>query len=416
MPVWFNHCSCFLVHWQLTKPIVAEAINMIRRAVISTVAAAAALAGLAAWRLNAQTPVPISVTQAPPVPVVVAKVAVSDVPIVKVGIGTAVAYNSVAVHTQVTGTIEKIGFVEGQAVHPGSLIAQLDPRPFQAALQQAEANLARDQTHLTNAQANLGRYVPLEKNGYATEQQVSDQAAAVAEEQAAIFSDKATIDNAQTQLSYTTITSPIDGVTGIRRVDLGNIVQPGNATPIVTITQIQPISVVFTLPQTDVPDVQAAMAKGKLTTIAYSQDGSRELGTGTLLLVNNMISQSSGTVELKATFLNANKALWPGEYVTARLILEVRHDAITVPLTALQLGQNGSLVFLVQPNGTVQPRTVTIGETLDGRALIDKGLAPGDTVVTAGQYRLSSGTRIAAVAPDNPHVQNISPATQGMLQ
>ncbi len=389
---------------------------MIRRAVISTVAAAAALAGLAAWRLNAQTPVPISVTQAPPVPVVVAKVAVSDVPIVKVGIGTAVAYNSVAVHTQVTGTIEKIGFVEGQAVHPGSLIAQLDPRPFQAALQQAEANLARDQTHLTNAQANLGRYVPLEKNGYATEQQVSDQAAAVAEEQAAIFSDKATIDNAQTQLSYTTITSPIDGVTGIRRVDLGNIVQPGNATPIVTITQIQPISVVFTLPQTDVPDVQAAMAKGKLTTIAYSQDGSRELGTGTLLLVNNMISQSSGTVELKATFLNANKALWPGEYVTARLILEVRHDAITVPLTALQLGQNGSLVFLVQPNGTVQPRTVTIGETLDGRALIDKGLAPGDTVVTAGQYRLSSGTRIAAVAPDNPHVQNISPATQGMLQ
>ena len=389
---------------------------MIRRAVIGTVVAVVALAGLAAWRLNAQTPVPISVTQTPPVPVVVAKVAVSDVPIVKVGIGTAVAYNSVAVHTQVTGTIEKIGFVEGQAVHPGSLIAQLDPRPFQAALQQAEANLARDQTHLTNAQANLGRYVPLEKNGYATEQQVSDQAAAVAEEQAAIFSDKAAIDNAQTQLSYTTITSPIDGVTGIRRVDIGNIVQPGDATPIVTITQIQPISVVFTLPQTDVPDVQAAMAKGTLTTIAYSQDGSRELGTGTLLLVNNMISQSSGTVELKATFLNANKALWPGEYVTARLILEVRHDAITVPLTALQHGQNGSLVFLVQPDGTVQPRTVTIGETLDGRALIDKGLAPGDTVVTAGQYRLSSGTRIAAVAPDNPHVQNISPATQGMLQ
>jgi multidrug efflux system membrane fusion protein len=238
----------------------------------------------------------------------------------------------------------------------------------------------------------------------------------VAEQQSAIFSDKAAIDNAQAQLSYTTITSPIDGVTGIRRVDIGNIVQPGDATPIVTITQIQPISVVFTLPQTDVPDVQAAMAKGPLTTIAYSQDGSRELGTGTLLLVNNMISPSSGTVELKATFPNANKALWPGEYVTARLILEVRHDAMTVPLTALQQGQSGSLVFLVQPDGTVQARAVTIGETLDGRALIDKGLAPDDTVVTAGQYRLSSGTRIAAVAPDNPHVQNISPATQGMLQ
>jgi multidrug efflux system membrane fusion protein len=406
----------FHVHSWGNAPIVEEAIDMIRRAIAGTVVTVVSIGGLAAWRLNAQTPVPISVTQAPPVPVVVAKVAVSDVPIVKVGIGTAVAYNSVAVHTQVTGTIEKIGFVEGQAVQPGSLIAQLDLRPFQAALQQAEANLARDQTHLTNAQANLARYVPLEKKGYATEQQVTDQTAAVAEQQSAIFSDKAAIDNAQTQLSYTTITSPIDGVTGIRRVDIGNIVQPGDATPIVTITQIQPISVVFTLPQTDVPDVQAAMAKGPLTTIAYSQDGSRELGTGTLLLVNNMISQSSGTVELKATFSNANKALWPGEYVTARLILEVRRDAITVPLTALQQGQNGSLVFLVQPDGTVQPRTVTIGETLDGRALIDKGLAPGDTVVTAGQYRLSSGTRIAAVSPDNPHVQNISPATQGMLQ
>ena len=203
------------------------------------------------------------------------------------GIGSVVAYNVVDVHAQVTGTIDKIGFVEGQTVHPGSLIAQLDPRPFQAALQQAESNLARDQAHLTNAQTNLGRFVPLAKQGYATQQQVTDQTSAVTQLQAAIVGDKAAIFNAQTQLGYTTITSPIDGVTGIRHVDIGNILQPGSTTPIVTITQIQPISVDFTLPQQDVPAVQAAMAKGSLTAIAYGQDDHTELGQGTLLLVDN---------------------------------------------------------------------------------------------------------------------------------
>jgi multidrug efflux system membrane fusion protein len=374
--------------------------------------------GLAAWRIEATSeasaaPAP---APAPPVPVVAERVQVSDFPIVKTGIGTVVAYNSVAVHTQVTGTIEKIGFVEGQDVHPGDLIAELDPRPFQAALDQAKANLARDEAHLANARANLARYTPLEKKGYATPQQVADQAAAVAEQEAAVASDKAAIDNAQTQLSYTMIASPIGGVTGIRRVDIGNIVQPTDATPIVTITQIQPISVVFTLPQTDVPAVQAAMAKGQLTTIACSQDGTSELGTGTLLLVNNMVSQSSGTVELKATFPNANRALWPGEFVSVRLVLERRHDAVSVPLTALQQGQNGSFVFMVDLDGKVALRPVTVSETLDGRALIDGGLEAGDTVVSAGQYRLSAGTKIVAVAPGDPHVQNLSPATQGMLQ
>ncbi|MEJ0047645.1 MAG: efflux RND transporter periplasmic adaptor subunit [Rhodospirillales bacterium] len=227
------------------------------------------------------------------------------------GIGTVVAYNSVSMH-KVTGTIQEIGFVEGQTVHPGSLIAQLDPRPFQAALAQAQASLQRDQAHLENAQANLGRSIPLEKRGYASPQLVGNQAASVSEQQAAVASDKAAIANAQTQLSYTTIKSPIDGVTGIRGIDIGNIVQPTDVTPIVTITQVQPISIVFALPQKNVPTVQAAMARGTLTAIAYSADATTELGTGTLLLLNNMISQSSGTVELKATFPNANRALWPG--------------------------------------------------------------------------------------------------------
>jgi multidrug efflux system membrane fusion protein len=351
----------------------------------------------------------------PAVPVVAEKLQASDVPIVMAGIGTVVAFNVVDVHAQVTGTIDQIGFVEGQTVQPGSLIAQLDPRPFQAALQQAEANLARDQANLTNARTNLGRYTPLLKPGFASAQQVTDQASMVTQLEASVAGDKAAIFNAKTQLGYTTITSPIDGVTGIRRVDIGNIVQPGTTTPIVTITQIQPISVVFTLPQTDVPDVQAAMAKGALKTIAYGQDNRTKLDEGTLLLVDNTINQSSGTVQLKATFPNADRALWPGEFVNVRLIARVQHDGVTVPLAALQQGQNGMFVYVVQPDDTVQQRPVTVEQTLDGRALIAKGVKAGDRVVTAGQYRLSNGIMVTEVAAGNPQVQNSSEASAGML-
>lgn len=371
--------------------------------------------GVIAWQASGAGRAPPALSLAPPVPVVAQQVQASDVPIVMTGLGTVEAYNVIDVHTQVIGTIERIGFVEGQTVHPGSLIAQLDPRPYQAALQQAEANLARDQANLTNAEANLNRYVPLMKQGYATPQQVANQAATVSELQAAIDSDKAAIFNAKTQLGYTTITSPIDGVTGIRRVDIGNIVQPGTTTPIVTITQIQPISVVFTLPQKDVAAVQTAMAKGTLTTVAYGQDGRTKLDQGTLLMVNNTVNQSSGTVQLKATFPNPNRALWPGEFVNVRLIVAVRHNGITVPMDALQQGQNGSFVFVVQPDGTVQERQVAVAETLDGRALIDSGLQAGGIVVTAGQYRLSDGVKVAEVLPSDPNVQNTTEASAGML-
>jgi multidrug efflux system membrane fusion protein len=388
---------------------------MKKRGVIGVSLVVVCVGGLIAWRVTGRAPAPHLQAPAPPVPVVAEKVQVSDVPIVMTGIGTVVAYNIVAVHTQVTGTIERIGFVEGQTVHPGSVIAQLDPRPYQAALQQAEANLARDQAHRTNAQANLSRYVPLLKQGFSTPQQVADQVAAVSEMEAAVASDKAAIFNATTQLSYTTITSPINGVTGILGVDVGNIVQPGAATPIVTITQIQPISVVFTLPQKDVPAVQAAMANGKLTTIAYGQDDRTKLGDGTLLLVNNTINQSSGTVQLKATFPNENRALWPGEFVNVRLNVQLIRHAVSVPLSALQQGQSGSVVYVVQADDTVQSRRVTVAETLNGRALIKQGLQAGDMVVTAGQYRLSNGTRIAEVAASDPRVQNVSEASAGML-
>jgi membrane fusion protein, multidrug efflux system len=388
---------------------------MNKRQIVSGVLGLICVGGLIAWRVDGQERAQKTTVIVAPVPVVTVKVQVADFPIVMTGIGSVVPYNVVDVHAQVTGTIEKIGFVEGQTVHPGDLIAQLDPRPYQAALQQAEADLARDQAHLTNAQTNLSRYVPLEKQGFASNQQVTDQTSTVTQMEAAVASDRAAIFNAQTQLSYTTITSPIDGVTGIRRVDIGNILQPSTATPIVTITQIQPISVVFTLPQKDVPSVQQAMGKGQLTTAAYDQDDRTKLSVGTLLLVNNTINQSSGTVQLKATFPNENRALWPGEFVDLRLTVAVQHNGVSVPLAALTQGEGRAFVYVVGPNGTVEERPVRVAETLDGRALVDQGLQPGDTVVTAGQFRLDNDVKVVEVPEGDPRVQNNSESSSGML-
>jgi membrane fusion protein, multidrug efflux system len=386
-----------------------------KRIVIAAVLVAIGAGGVASWRAHGAGRPPQAPEAVAAVPVVAAKVAVSDVPIELTGIGTVMAYNLVHVNARVTGTIEQIGIVQGQTVHPGSLIAELDPRPFQAALKEAEANLARDQASLANAEINLNRYIPLLKPGYASAQQVADQESAVSEAKAQVEADKAAIFNAATQLSYTRITSPIDGVTGILGVDIGNIVQAGAATPIVTITQIQPIYVDFTLPQDDLPAVQAAMAKGALSAVAYGQDDRTELGRGTLLLVNNTINQSDGTMQLRATFPNANRALWPGEFVNVRLVIGVRHDGITVPMSAVQQGQSGSFVFVVAPDGTARERPVSVAETIGGRALIDKGLEAGDTVVTAGQYGLADGAKVAEVGAANPRVQDVTEASAGML-
>jgi multidrug efflux system membrane fusion protein len=388
---------------------------MKKRSIFAGLCVAVCAGALAAARLYPSEAAPESPEVSPPVPVNTAKVQVGDVPIMLTGIGSVQAYNVVDVHTQVPGTIQQIAFVEGQTVHKGSLIAQLDPRPYQAALQQAEATRARDEAQLTNAQVNLNRFTPLLKQGFASAQQVTDQAAQVSQLQASVAADKATIFNAQTQLGYATITSPIDGVTGIRHVDIGNIVQPSTTTPIVTITQTQPISVVFTLPQKDVPQVQSAMAKGTLKTLAYDQDDHTLLGEGSLLLVNNTISQASGTAELKATFPNENRALWPGEFVNVHLTVADRHDGITVPLAAVQQGQGGPFVFIVAPDGTARTRQVAIGETLVGRTLIDHGLQADNTVVTAGQYRLSDGAAVVSVASGDPGVQDSTEASAGML-
>jgi membrane fusion protein, multidrug efflux system len=392
---------------------------MRKRSVILGVVAAACIGGGIAWRDFAARTEPPPAAPPPPVPVVAAKVQVSDVPIVMTGIGTIQPYNVVDVHTQVTGTIEKIGFVEGQVVKPGDLIAQIDPRPYQATLEEDEAILKVDEAHLANAEVNLRRYQTLLKENSIAPMQAADEDAKVSQLKATIAQDNATIFNARTQLGYTTITSPISGVTGMRKVDVGNVVQPygagGVTTPIVTITQIQPISVIFTLPQKDLQTVRKAMKHGTLTAAAYNQDDTNKLEEGSLLMVNNTVLQSSGTVELKATFPNKSETLWPGQFVNVRLNVAVRHDGISVPLTALQQGQNGQFVFIVQPDGKVEERPVAVEQTLEARALISSGLESGDTVVTAGQYRLSDGVRVVEVPADDPRVQNTTEASAGML-
>jgi membrane fusion protein, multidrug efflux system len=393
---------------------------MRKRAVILGVVAAACIGGGIGWRvMTAEADPPPPAAPPPPVPVVAAKVQVSDVPIVMTGIGTVCAYNIVDVHTQLAGTIEKIAFVEGQLVKPGDVIAQIDPRPYQAALQEDEAILRVDEAHLANAEANLRRYQVLLKQDSIAPMQTDDEDSKVAQLKASIAQDHATIFNAQTQLGYTTITSPISGVTGMRKVDVGNVVQPygagGVTTPIVTITQIQPISVIFVLPQKDLPTVRKAMKNGALAAVAYSQDDTTKLDEGSLLLVNNTVMQSSGTVQLKANFPNEKETLWPGQFVNVQLNLSVRHDAITVPLTALQQGQNGQFVFVVGPGDKVEERPVTVEQTLEARALISSGLASGDTVVTAGQYRLSDGVQVVEVPANDPRVQNTTEASAGML-
>jgi multidrug efflux system membrane fusion protein len=356
----------------------------------------AAIAG-GAYALSSAQPAKQAVPASsgpPPVPVVAEPVKSGNVPIYLRGIGTVVAYNTVTVRTQVQGQITKIAFTEGQTVHAGDVLAQIDPRPYQAQLDQAIGNLDRDQALHANAQANLGRDTPLLAKGWVTPQAVDLDKANVGQYAGAIKADEGAIENARVQLDYTRITSPIDGVVGIRQIDIGNVVHPTDANGIVVVTQIQPISVIFTLPESDLPEIQARQAKGTLTVLAYSQQGSTELDRGTLLLVNNEINQPTGTLQLKATFPNPAERLWPGQLVDARLLIQTRHDGLTVPAPAVQRGPSGSYVYVVKPDGTVENRAVTVGQIGSKRALIDAGLQPGEKVVVDGQSKLQPGTRV----------------------
>ena len=359
----------------------------------------------------------------PPVPVIAATVQKQNFPIVLTGIGNVTALNSATVRSMVTEQIISIEFKDGQSVKKGQLLAQLDPGSYQAQLDQAEANLARDAAHLENGRVNLGRYVPLEQKGYATEQEVATQQAKIAQEEAVIKADQAAIEYAKTQLNYTKLVAPFDGVAGLRLLDVGNIIHsstsrgsPTEPNALVVINQTQPISVMFTLAAADIPEVQEALAKGPVKAIALSADSKTELATGTLDALDNQANTSSGTIALKAVFPNTDRKLWPGMFVNVRVATLVQDNGLTVPLDAVQQGPQGQFVFVVGSDHKVATRPVSVRETLNGEALIDKGLSAGETVVVRGQYRLTPGTVVSLANPDNPAaVANPTPASAGLL-
>jgi len=350
-------------------------------------------AALAAKQRN-NAPPPRTAGSPALVPVIAGTVQSSDVAIYLRGVGTVIAYNNVVVRSQITGQIVKIAFTQGQTVKKGDLLAEIDPRPYQAQLDQAIANRDRDQAQALNAQANLDRYLPLQQKGYATAQLVETQKAQLAQLQAIVKSDEGVIEQAKTNLSYAQLTAPIDGVSGIRQVDEGNIIHPTDANGLVDVTQIQPISLIFSLPQTDFAQIQKQMAKGPLTVLAVSQDDKTKLDEGKLDLIDNQIVQSTGTIRLRASFPNASHLLWPGELVNARLLLEVRHGGLTIAASAVQQGPEGSFVWVIGSDGTVQTRPVSVAQISDGQALIDSGLRADEKVVIAGQYRLEPGSPV----------------------
>src|ERR1700720_529972 len=335
-------------------------------------------------------------TPPPAVPIVAGTVAQHDVPIYLTGVGTVIAYNTVVVRSQIQGQIVSIDFTEGQAVHTGDLLAQIDPRPYQAQIDQYTANRERDQAQLVNAQANLDRYLPLESKGYATPQLVDTQKAQVAQLQNAVKADEALIEAAKVQLSFTRLTSPIDGVVGIRQIDIGNIISPSNTNGLVVVTQLDPISLIFTLPEKVLPQIQQQQQKTKtpLAVLAYSQDDTTELDQGVLGLVNNEILQTTGSIQLKANFANKPRRLWPGELVNARLLLDTRHNGLTVPAAVVQQGPQGPYAYVVNPDSTVELRPIKVAQVSDGQALIDSGLRANEQVVTDGQYKLQPGTHV----------------------
>jgi multidrug efflux system membrane fusion protein len=354
-----------------------------------------AIAGALYFTLAPAFEKPAAAPAAPPaVPVVAAVVRSHQVPIYLRGVGTVIAYNTDVVRSQIQGQLTQITFTEGQTVKEGDLLAQIDPRPYQAQLDQMMANRARDQAQLANAIANLGRYTELQSKGYATPQLSDTQKAQVAQLQSAIKADEALIEQAEVQLSYTRLTSPIPGVTGVRQIDVGNIIHPTDPNGLVVVTQIEPISLIFTLPESDLPQIQAQMAKAPLTVLAYSQDDKTKLDEGKVLLVNNQIVQTTGTVQLKATFPNTAHMLWPGQLVNARLLIDTRKDGLTIAAPAVQQGQTGPYVYVISPDGKAQVRPVTVAEISEGQALIDSGLKANETVVIDGQYRLQQDSPV----------------------
>ncbi|CAN5479202.1 efflux RND transporter periplasmic adaptor subunit [soil metagenome] len=324
------------------------------------------------------------------IPVTVASAAKEDFSVYLTGLGTVLGFNTVTVRTRVDGEINQIAFKEGQMVKEGDLIAQIDPRSFQAALDQAKAKKAQDEASIANAQRDLQRSTKLGE--FATKQTVDTQTSAVQQLTAQIAADQAAISNAQTQLDYASIRAPISGVTGIRQVDVGNIVNAATQTGIVTIAQIEPISVIFTAPEEQLPDIAKALRQGETKVTALTSDGRKVLSQGTLSLMNNQVDSTSGTIRLKATFENKDHALWPGLSVSTRLLVNTLKDATVIPDDAVQHGNDGLYVYVVADGSKAELRKVKIGPSTDSKTLVESGVKSGEQVVTGGQYRVQPGS------------------------
>ena len=389
--------------------------NIRKRAPVGAIALAAVL--LFAWRAVLHKPADAASRNAtggaapPAIAVDAAAVTQADVPIYLTGLGTVQAFYTVTVTARVDGELQKIAFTEGQTVKKGDLLAQIDPRPNQAAYEQAVATKAKDAAQLTNAKRDLDRYTVLQPQDLASKQTVDTAHALVDQLAAQVRVDQAIIDNAHTQLDYTRISSPISGRTGIRLVDPGNIVRAAGTTGIVVVTQVQPISVIFTLPEEDLAGVYAALSAGTVDVTTLSQDGATELDQGALTLIDNVIDQTTGTIKLKATFSNAHNTLWPGQYVNARLLLRTDRNATIVPTTAVQLGPKGPFTYVVKQDSTVEVRPLKIADESRGMTVVTSGLALNERVVTTNQYRLQSGAHVRLnTAAASPGAAKTAPA------
>jgi multidrug efflux system membrane fusion protein len=390
---------------------------MRKRGVLIGISAAAA--AIIAWRAILHKPADAATGAAQmAIAVETAAVTHADVPIYLQGLGTVQAFYTATVTSRVDGELQRIAFTEGQNVKKGELLAQIDPRPNQAAYQQAVATRAKDVAQLENAKRDLERYTLLQPQDLASKQTVDTARAAVDQLSAQIQVDQALIDNARTQLDYTRIVSPINGRTGIRLVDPGNIVHATDTTGIVVVTQLQPISVIFTLPEETLPAVSAALAAGAVPVTTLSRDGAHELDRGTLMLIDNQISQATGTAKLKAIFNNPNNTLWPGQYVNARVLVRTERNALTLPSAAVQRGPDGPFTYVVKGDSTVEARPLQVGEESNGIIVVKKGLELNERVVTTNQYHLQPGAHVrsadaAPAAPPKADAVPTAPAKAG---